>query len=238
MKPPPFTYHAPRTVHDATALLAKLENAKILAGGQSLMPMLNLRYVLPDHIVDINRISELSGITLTGRHARFGINDATAAAGCVRACSSALPSDDGSAEVRRPHADPQPRYDRRKSLSPRSRRRASGRGASSRRSRHCGEWQRSKIPGHRRLVRLLYGPQSGAIRVTPVHIHSIVALAPRLCVCRVFSPEWRLRPRRYRLPAHPRSFRSDRARVGRRMRCRHAATSLRGSGSRTSWSYP
>ena len=48
MKPPPFSYHDPRTVADTVGLLGSLENAKLLAGGQSLMPMLNMRYVLPD----------------------------------------------------------------------------------------------------------------------------------------------------------------------------------------------
>jgi aerobic carbon-monoxide dehydrogenase medium subunit len=62
MKPPPFSYHDPRTVADAVGLLSTLENAKLLAGGQSLMPMLNMRYVLPDHIIDLNRIDGLSYI--------------------------------------------------------------------------------------------------------------------------------------------------------------------------------
>ena len=48
MKPPPFSYHDPRTVSDTVKLLSSLENAKLLAGGQSLMPMLNFRFVQPD----------------------------------------------------------------------------------------------------------------------------------------------------------------------------------------------
>ena len=56
MKPPAFSYHDPRSVADAVALLASLDNAKLLAGGQSLMPMLNMRYVLPDHVIDLNRV--------------------------------------------------------------------------------------------------------------------------------------------------------------------------------------
>jgi aerobic carbon-monoxide dehydrogenase medium subunit len=60
MKPPPFRYHDPTTVSETVALLDRLENAKVLAGGQSLMPMLNMRFVLPDHIVDINRVEGLS----------------------------------------------------------------------------------------------------------------------------------------------------------------------------------
>lgn len=62
MKPPPFAYHAPRTVSEALGLLGALANPRILAGGQSLMPMLNMRFVLPDNIVDINRIDDLAFI--------------------------------------------------------------------------------------------------------------------------------------------------------------------------------
>src|SRR5512144_707914 len=62
MKPPPFRYHDPKTLAEAVHLIDTLENAKLLAGGQSLMPMLNMRFVLPDHIVDLNRIDELAYI--------------------------------------------------------------------------------------------------------------------------------------------------------------------------------
>jgi aerobic carbon-monoxide dehydrogenase medium subunit len=62
MKPPPFSYHDPRTIGDAVALLGRLDNAKLLAGGQSLMPMLNMRFVLPDHIIDLNRVEGLAFI--------------------------------------------------------------------------------------------------------------------------------------------------------------------------------
>lgn len=62
MKPPPFTYHDPRTIDDAVGLLAEKDNAKLLAGGQSLMPMLNMRFVLPDDVIDLNLIGELSYI--------------------------------------------------------------------------------------------------------------------------------------------------------------------------------
>jgi aerobic carbon-monoxide dehydrogenase medium subunit len=62
VKPPPFQYHAPATVEDACALLASLEDAKVLAGGQSLLPLLNFRLARPAHLVDINRIGGLDGI--------------------------------------------------------------------------------------------------------------------------------------------------------------------------------
>ena len=60
MKPAPFIYHDPRTVAEAIDLLATRENARVLAGGQSLMPMMNFRAVTPDHVIDLNRIGELS----------------------------------------------------------------------------------------------------------------------------------------------------------------------------------
>jgi aerobic carbon-monoxide dehydrogenase medium subunit len=66
MKPPPFSYHDPSTVAEAVGLLVTLENAKVLAGGQSLMPMLNMRFVLPDHVIDLNRIDGLSYIRDSG----------------------------------------------------------------------------------------------------------------------------------------------------------------------------
>ena len=62
MKPPPFQYHDPTTVAEAVNLLSTLDNAKLLAGGQSLMPMLNMRFVLPDHVIDLNRVEGLSYI--------------------------------------------------------------------------------------------------------------------------------------------------------------------------------
>ncbi len=59
MKPAAFEYERPRTVGDAVALLAQTENAKLLAGGQTLGPMLNLRLAQPDLIIDITQIPEL-----------------------------------------------------------------------------------------------------------------------------------------------------------------------------------
>ena len=72
MKPPPFAYHRPESVAAAIALLARLENAKLLAGGQSLMPMLNLRYLYPDHVIDLNRIPDLADISFAGDRLRIG----------------------------------------------------------------------------------------------------------------------------------------------------------------------
>lgn len=60
MKPPRFQYHAPQSLDEALALLAELgADAKPLAGGQSLIPMLNMRLARPGHLIDLNRVAEL-----------------------------------------------------------------------------------------------------------------------------------------------------------------------------------
>ena len=66
MKPAPFSYHRPSTVAETIEALSRLDDAKLLAGGQSLMPMMNFRYATPAHVVDLNRIPELAGIADDG----------------------------------------------------------------------------------------------------------------------------------------------------------------------------
>jgi aerobic carbon-monoxide dehydrogenase medium subunit len=72
MKAAAFTYHDPRSLNDLYALLASLENVRVLAGGQSLMPMLNMRYAFPDHVIDLNRIDGLSDIRMTEKGLYIG----------------------------------------------------------------------------------------------------------------------------------------------------------------------
>ncbi len=72
MKPPLFKYHKPDSLEEGLALMGELENAKLLAGGQSLMPMLNMRFVLPDHLVDLNGLEELSYIRQDGAAIEIG----------------------------------------------------------------------------------------------------------------------------------------------------------------------
>jgi aerobic carbon-monoxide dehydrogenase medium subunit len=63
MIPAAFEYHAPTSLGEATALLARLgEDAKVLSGGQSLIPLMKLRLASPPHVVDINGIPGLAGI--------------------------------------------------------------------------------------------------------------------------------------------------------------------------------
>lgn len=63
MKIPPFTYHRPETLDDALSLLAQYgDDAKVLAGGQSLIPVMALRLGRPDHVVDIGRVAGLTAL--------------------------------------------------------------------------------------------------------------------------------------------------------------------------------
>ena len=73
MIPRSFEYHSPRTLDEAISLLQKLgPDAKLLSGGQSLIPMMKLRLVSPEHIVDINRIPNLNYISDNNGHLRIG----------------------------------------------------------------------------------------------------------------------------------------------------------------------
>ena len=57
MIPPSFEYHRPETLDQAMALLAQYsEDAKVLAGGHSLLPMMKMRFAEPGHLIDLNRI--------------------------------------------------------------------------------------------------------------------------------------------------------------------------------------
>jgi carbon-monoxide dehydrogenase medium subunit len=73
VKPPPFEYRRPASVQDVAALLAEHgEDAKILAGGQTLVPMMNFRLVAPAIVVDINDVAGLDRIELRADTLRLG----------------------------------------------------------------------------------------------------------------------------------------------------------------------
>jgi carbon-monoxide dehydrogenase medium subunit len=73
MKAPRFAYARPASVAEALALLDKhKDDARVLAGGQSLVPMLNFRVAAPKVLVDINRIGALAGIKVAKTHVRIG----------------------------------------------------------------------------------------------------------------------------------------------------------------------
>lgn len=74
MKPPPFEYFAPRTVREIVDLLAQHgdEGARVLAGGQSLIPILNLRIMRPPVLIDMNQCAELDYIEMRGAYVAIG----------------------------------------------------------------------------------------------------------------------------------------------------------------------
>ncbi len=73
MKPGPFAYHAPGTIEETVARLGELgHDGKILAGGQSLIPILNMRLASPANLVDINGVAGLDTVTVTDSCIRVG----------------------------------------------------------------------------------------------------------------------------------------------------------------------
>ena len=73
MKPAAFEYHRPRTIDDALALLSEVgEDGKILAGGQSLVPLMNFRLAQPVHVIDINFIGGLDDVRSENGQVKIG----------------------------------------------------------------------------------------------------------------------------------------------------------------------
>src|SRR5688572_21025859 len=89
MKPAPFEYHAPRTIDEAVAALARVapEDGRVLAGGQSLVPAMALRLALPAHLVDINGVQGLDRTASEGNELAIGA--------CVRHAAFERPVVDG-----------------------------------------------------------------------------------------------------------------------------------------------
>ncbi|MFP3899214.1 MAG: FAD binding domain-containing protein [Acidimicrobiia bacterium] len=125
MKPAPFEYHAPATLDDAVGLLGELgDAAKVLAGGQSLIPMLALRLAFFEHLVDLGRIEQLQRIERVDGSLRIGagvrqsaVERSTEAAAAVPLLARATPLI-GHVQIRNrgtvggsiAHADPAAEY--------------------------------------------------------------------------------------------------------------------------------
>src|SRR3972149_1660885 len=128
MKPAKFDYHAPTTVGQALELLGRYGgDAKVLAGGQSLMPLLNFRLSRPAALVDLNRIPSLAYIREEKGRVSFGAmtRQRTVEFSPVVKERGALPRGGGAAGAR-PPADPHPRHHRRLDRARRPLRRVSG----------------------------------------------------------------------------------------------------------------
>src|SRR5882672_4039800 len=72
MKPSPFEYQAPTTLGEVVALLASDPEAKLIAGGQSLMPVLAFRLAAPSLLVDLRRVPDLGNIAIGKDGVRLG----------------------------------------------------------------------------------------------------------------------------------------------------------------------
>ena len=73
MIPAPFSYHRPKTVSEAAALLAQFgDDGRLLAGGQSLIPMMKLRLATPEHLIDLAGVANLKTIERTGNTLTIG----------------------------------------------------------------------------------------------------------------------------------------------------------------------
>lgn len=72
MKPADFTYHRPSTIVNAVELLGRLDDAKVLGGGQSLLPIMNMRLATPEHLIDLTGIAELRCFTESETVIRYG----------------------------------------------------------------------------------------------------------------------------------------------------------------------
>ena len=92
MKPAPFEYHAPETLDEVLALLAEHgDEGKIIAGGQSLVPMLSMRLARPAQLIDLNGVASLSGIRVDGDVVAFGATTRERAAERSAAATERLP---------------------------------------------------------------------------------------------------------------------------------------------------
>jgi aerobic carbon-monoxide dehydrogenase medium subunit len=89
MKPAPFVYHAPKTIEEAVATLAEVapEDGRVLAGGQSLVPIMAFRLARPAHLVDINGVTALARLAVDGDKLSIGA--------CVRHAAFHKPVVDG-----------------------------------------------------------------------------------------------------------------------------------------------
>jgi carbon-monoxide dehydrogenase medium subunit len=92
VKPAPFEYHAPESAEETVGLLAELgDGAKVIAGGQSLVPVLAMRLAVFDHLIDVRRIGGLRGIERRGDQVWIGAGTTEAVVGRSPLVAGAVP---------------------------------------------------------------------------------------------------------------------------------------------------
>ena len=153
MKPARFDYIRTGTLAEAHAALAKDgDDARIIAGGQSLVPMLSMRMARPAVLVDIMHLSELAKIAVKDNAIRVGAGVRQAALLAWPELAAAPAAARRRPALGRPRADPQPRHGLRLGRARRSERRdsagaarAQGRASNCRRSESSGAFQRKSF---------------------------------------------------------------------------------------------
>ena len=97
MKPAPFAYHRPETVADAVRLLAELapQDGRVLAGGQSLVPIMAFRLARPAHLIDINAVAGLDRLAVRGRQCCASARGCAMRRSIARWCDGPLGGDAG-----------------------------------------------------------------------------------------------------------------------------------------------
>ena len=114
MKPAAFEYMVPADVEDALGMLASGgPEARLLAGGQSLVPMMNFRLARPRLLIDLNGVAGLDGITAADGHCRIGAMARQRAIENSDLVRHRAPLLHGGDDPCRPSPDPEPRHDRR-----------------------------------------------------------------------------------------------------------------------------
>lgn len=103
----PFAYHRPDSLRKAVALLGKAEDAKILAGGHTLLPTMKQRLASPANLIDLSGVSELSGIEVKGRTVVIGAMTRHADVAASADVQAAIPA---LAELASHIGDPQVRH--------------------------------------------------------------------------------------------------------------------------------
>ena len=167
MKPVPFAYHRPASLDEALALLERYgADGRVLAGGQSLVPALNMRLATPAALIDINRLPGLDGISLEPEGLVIGAlarHEAVEASPLVARHAPLIAAGDAP---RGPPGDPDSRHRRRQRRARRSRRRAAGLSRRARRDRPRGRAREpARHSGTALLPRHLHdGPRAGRDR--------------------------------------------------------------------------
>ena len=161
MKPPPFSYAAPTTLAEAVGLLTEHAEAepRVLAGGQSLIPLMNFRLAKPGYLIDLRHVAGLSGIRREGDTLVIGAMTTDVGGGAVGRGGRGRAAAGRGGRARRAHPGAQPRHGRRQpgARRPRGRtahggpglRRGAGRGRPGRIPRAAGRGVHHRTVQHR-----------------------------------------------------------------------------------------